>query len=59
MALPARRGTTRILPVYVTPAHMIANIFVLKGDINGQGWKKGSEGRRGRIQDTEGRQMWG
>ena len=46
-------------PACLTPARLISKIFVLTGDIGGQG--RGGE-RRGRgrwTQDPEGRRVWG
>ena len=43
----------------LTPVHPIAVIFVLTGNIGGQGRGRRRKGQRGRTQEPEGRQRWG
>ena len=42
-----------------TPSHLIDDIFVLTGNIGGQYWGKGSEGRGEWLQEPEGRRWRG
>ena len=45
--------------VCLTPAHLVAKIFNLTGNIGGRGWGRRPKGRRGQTQDPEGQQRWG
>ena len=46
------------MPACLSPACLIANIFVLTGDIGGQYRGRRREGRCGWTQEPEGRRMW-
>ena len=56
--LPARRGPAQHQPACCTPAFPIADIFVLTGNIGGQGRGKGRVGRGKWIQEPKERQGW-
>ena len=51
--LPAQSGSARHIPACSTPACLIADIFVLTGDIGGWGPGKGRAGRGERPQEPK------
>ena len=53
MDIPEWCGTACRLPMSLTPAHLIAEIFVLTGNIGGQEQGRRCEGRRGWTQEPE------
>ena len=58
-ALPAMRGSACNQPACFTSVRLIADIFVLTGDIGGRGRGRGSAERSERMQNTKRRQGWG
>ena len=58
-ALPAWHGPTRSRPACLAPAFLVANIFVLTGDIYGQGRGRRRAEQRGRTQEPEVWRQWG
>ena len=57
--LPALHRPTYSRPVCLTPACPVTKIFVPTGDIDGRGQGRRLAGRRGRMQETEGRRRGG
>ena len=58
-ALTAQRKYARYQPASFIPARPITDIFILTGDIGGQGRGRGHTGRSERVQEPEGRQGCG
>ena len=58
-ALHVRRVSARSWPACLTPACLVTNTIVLTRDIDSWGRERRWEGRRGRMQEPEGRQRWG
>ena len=54
-ALPVRCGSAHSRPVCLTPARPVTDIFILTGNIGGQGRGRRCSGWRGRTQYLEGR----
>ena len=57
--IPVWHGSAQIWPACLTPASPVTDIFVLTGDISGQGQGRTHAGRHGRTQDPEGWLRWG